>query len=111
MIAGRAGDLGWWRTRGQPRAHGRDLLSQAEHDRLSSAVLVCDSMVLAEAWRRKSSGNWPSCRARKIARASIEKNGKIIVADDLREGVRHRQRTGARAFRLCVRDPFALLAR
>ena len=44
-----------------------------------------------------------------IARASIEKNGKIIVADDLREGVAIANELAPEHLELCVRDPFALL--
>ena len=75
-----------------------DLLSQAEHDRLSSAVLVCDSMALAEAVAAEIERQLALLPREEIARASIEKNGKIIVADDLREGVAIANELGARAF-------------
>ena len=92
-----------------PRYVAADLLSQAEHDRLSSAVLVCDSMALAEAVAAEIERQLALLPREEIARASIEKNGKIIVADDLREGVAIANELAPEHLELCVRDPFALL--
>jgi len=60
-----------------------DLLSQAEHDKLASAVLVTDSMELALAVRDELERQIPLLEREEIARASIDNNGKIIVADTL----------------------------
>ena len=57
-----------------------DLLSQAEHDKMASAVLVTDSRELAQAVSREIEAQLQTLEREEIARASIEANGKIIVA-------------------------------
>lgn len=109
MIAGPSEILVVADAEANPAHVAADLLSQAEHDRLSSAVLVCDSMVLAEAVAAEIERQLARLPREEIARASIEKNGKIIVADDLREGVAIANELAPEHLELCVRDPFALL--
>ena len=109
MIAGPSEILVVADAEANPAHVAADLLSQAEHDRLSSAVLVCDSMVLAEAVAAEIERQLALLPREEIARASIEKNGKIIVADDLREGVAIANELAPEHLDLCVRDPFALL--
>ncbi|EPY08169.1 histidinol dehydrogenase [Paenibacillus sp. E194] len=64
-----------------------DLLSQAEHDEMASAVLVTDSMDLAQAVSIEVERQLKELPRRHIASASIEQYGAIIVVQDLREGV------------------------
>ena len=64
-----------------------DLLSQAEHDKNASAVLVTDSFDLAYRVRNELERQIPLLPRREIARASIDKNGKIIVTDDLKQAI------------------------
>ena len=109
MIAGPSEILVVADAEANPAHVAADLLSQAEHDRLSSAVLVCDSMVLAEAVAAEIERQLALLPREEIARASIEQNGKIIVADDLREGVAIANELAPEHLELCVRDPFALL--
>lgn len=109
MIAGPSEILVVADAEANPAHVAADLLSQAEHDQLSSAVLVCDSMVLAEAVAAEIERQLALLPREEIARASIEKNGKIIVADDLREGVAIANELAPEHLELCVRDPFALL--
>lgn len=109
MIAGPSEILVVADAEANPAHVAADLLSQAEHDRLSSAVLVCDSMVLAEAVAAEIERQLALLPREEIARASIEKNGKIIVADDLREGIAIANELAPEHLELCVRDPFALL--
>ncbi|MBQ9327818.1 MAG: histidinol dehydrogenase [Solobacterium sp.] len=86
-----------------------DLLSQAEHDRMASAVLITDSASLAEAVRDEIEAQLRTLEREEIARASIEHNGKIIVVKDLKEGVRCSNRIAPEHLELCVEDPFAML--
>ena len=109
MIAGPSEILVVADAEANPAHVAAGLLSQAEHDRLSSAVLVCDSMALAEAVAAEIERQLALLPREEIARASIEKNGKIIVADDLREGVAIANELAPEHLELCVRDPFALL--
>ena len=66
-----------------PAHAAADLLSQAEHDKLASAVLVTDSYELALAVQAELEKQIPLLERAEIARASIDQNGKIIVADTL----------------------------
>ena len=74
-----------------------DLLSQAEHDKLASPVLVTDSADLAKAVQAELEVQIPQLPRAAIARASVDDNGKIIVCSDLRKAIEACQhhRTGA----------------
>ena len=88
-----------------------DLLSQAEHDRMASAVLVTDSMTLAERVQAELELQIPKLSRADIARASIDKNGKIIVADDLALAIDIANEIAPEHLELCVDNPFDLLNR
>ncbi len=84
-----------------------DLLSQAEHDKMASAVLVTDSMDLALAVQAEIERQLPLLKREEIARASIEINGKIIVADSIAEAIDIANDIAPEHLELCVDDPFA----
>ena len=88
-----------------------DLLSQAEHDRASSAVLVTDSAALAKEVQQQLELQLPKLERFEIARASIDNNGKIIVARDLNEAMDVVNALAPEHLELCVDEPFALLGR
>ncbi len=88
-----------------------DMLSQAEHDRLASAVLVCDDAGLAEKTALELERQLKLLPREEIARASIENNGKIIVAGDILEGIDVANKIAPEHLELCVEEPFALLDR
>ena len=93
-----------------PRHLAADLLSQAEHDKMASAVLVTDSMELAKAVQAEIERQLPLLPRAEIARASIDNNGKIIVADDLSKAIEIANEIAPEHLELCVDDPFALLS-
>ena len=86
-----------------------DLLSQAEHDKLASPVLVTDSRALAEAVRDELERQIPQLPRAAIARESVDTNGKIIITDDLHKAVQAANLIAPEHLELCVEDPFALL--
>ncbi len=86
-----------------------DLLSQAEHDKLASAVLVTDSKELAYAVQEELEKQIPLLPREDIARASIETNGKIIIANDLEQGIEIANEIAPEHLEVCVDEPFALL--
>ena len=88
-----------------------DLLSQAEHDVLASAVLVTTSRALAEAVQKELSRQLPLLPRREIAEASLRANGKIILTDSLEAAADTVNRIAPEHLELCVADPFALLPR
>ena len=92
-----------------PRHVAADLLSQAEHDKLASAVLVTDSAELAEKVKAELEIQIPLLERADIARASIDQNGKIIVADDLRQAIDIANEIAPEHLELCVDNPFDYL--
>ena len=92
-----------------PRHVAADLLSQAEHDKMASAVLVTDSMELARAVAEQLEIQIPRLERAEIARASIDQNGKIIVADSLMRAIDIANEIAPEHLELCVDNPFDYL--
>ena len=92
-----------------PRHVAADLLSQAEHDKLASAVLVTDSMALAKAVQGEVERQVRLLPRVEIASASIDKNGKIIVADTLDAAISIANALAPEHLELCVDNPFDYL--
>lgn len=92
-----------------PRIVAADLLSQAEHDKNASAVLVTDSEALAVAVQAAIEEQLPKLRREEIARASIDTNGKIIVADNLDTAVGIANEIAPEHLEVCVDQPFDYL--
>lgn len=92
-----------------PRIIAADLLSQAEHDKNASAVLVTDSEALAVAVQAAIEEQLPKLRREEIARASIDTNGKIIVADNLDTAVEIANEIAPEHLEVCVDQPFDYL--
>lgn len=111
MIAGPSEILVLADGKSDPRWVAADLLSQAEHDVLASAVLVTDSRELAETVRAEIEAQLETLPRRDIARRSVEDNGKIIVTRSLDKAVEAANRIAPEHLELCVDDPFALLPR
>ena len=111
MIAGPSEILILADGKSNPRHVAADMLSQAEHDKLASAVLVTDDAGLAAAVQAELEVQIPLLPRAAIARHSIDTNGKIIVADDLEEAIAVANRLAPEHLELMVDDPFAYLDR
>lgn len=109
MIAGPSEILVLADGKSNPKWVAADLLSQAEHDVLSSAVLVTDSRELAVSVQAEVEAQLESLPRKDIARRSVEENGKIIVTDSLDKAVEAVNRIAPEHLELYVDDPFALL--
>ncbi len=92
-----------------PKYIAADLLSQAEHDKLASAVLVTDSYELAVKVQEEIEKQIPMLERAEIARASIDNNGKIIVADTLDKVIEISNEIAPEHLELCVDSPFDYL--
>ena len=88
-----------------------DMLSQAEHDKLATAILITDSAALAGEVAEEIERQLAALPREEIARASIENNGKIIVAEDLGEAVDIANEIAPEHLELCVDAPFDYLGR
>ena len=109
MIAGPSEILVVADGKSNPAHVAADLLSQAEHDKLASAVLVTDSESLAEAVSQELEKQIPCLPRAEIARASIDNNGKIIVAENLMAGIEIANEIAPEHLELMVDDPFSYL--
>ena len=92
-----------------PRYAAADLLSQAEHDKNASAVLVTDSAAFASAVQKEIEAQLPKLEREEIARASVENNGKIIVAETLDQAIDIANEIAPEHLELCVDNPFDYL--
>ena len=88
-----------------------DMLSQAEHDKMASAVLVTDSEELAVAVSAELERQIPLLARSEIARASIDDNGKIIVTDNIDEAIDVSNLIAPEHLEVCVDNPFDYLDR
>lgn len=110
MVAGPSEILVLADSKSNPAWLAADLLSQAEHDTMASSVLICDSLELAKAVQQEVERQLPALRRERIARASIDHNGKIIVAKDLSEGIAAANRIAPEHLELCMDNPFDCLS-
>ncbi|MBQ5996199.1 MAG: histidinol dehydrogenase [Clostridia bacterium] len=109
MIAGPSEILVVADGKSNPKYVAADLLSQAEHDKMASAVLVTDSAELARAVSNEIEKQIPLLERHEIARASIDRNGKIIVADSLSVVIDIANEIAPEHLELCVDNPFDYL--
>ena len=109
MIAGPSEILVVADDTNEPSHIAADLLSQAEHDKMASAVLVTDSADFAKAVSEELEKQLPLLPRYEIARKSIDDHGKIIVASDLMQAIEIANEIAPEHLELCVDDPFAYL--
>lgn len=106
MIAGPSEILIVADGKSNPSYVAADLLSQAEHDKMASAVLVTDSEELARNVSTELEKQIPLLERREIARKSVDVNGKIIVADTLDAAIEIANEIAPEHLELCVDNPF-----
>lgn len=92
-----------------PKYVAADLLSQAEHDRMASAVLVTDSEDLAVAVASELERQLPMLEREEIARTSIDNNGKIIITESIDEAVDVANSIAPEHLEICADEPFMYL--
>ena len=109
MIAGPSEILVFADGKSDPKFVAADLLSQAEHDKMASAVLVTDSMELAVKVREEIENQLKELPREEIARTSIDNNGKIIVADSLLDVIDVANEIAPEHLELSVDNPFDYL--
>ncbi len=109
MIAGPSEILVIADGKSDPRFVAADLLSQAEHDKMASAVLVTDSDDLAAKVQLEIEKQLSVLPREEIARASIDNNSKIIVAENLEDVIDVANEIAPEHLELCVDNPFDYL--
>ena len=88
-----------------------DMLSQAEHDRMASAVLVTDSDALALGVQAELEKQLSVLPREDIARTSIENNGMIVVTPDLPAAIDISNKIAPEHLEICVDNPFDYLSK
>ena len=109
MIAGPSEILVVADEKSNPKYVAADLLSQAEHDKNASAVLICTSQELAVAVQQEIEIQLSSLPREEIARASIESNGKIIVTESIADAISVANEIAPEHLELCMDNPFDYL--
>ncbi len=109
MIAGPSEILVIADGKSDKRFVAADLLSQAEHDKMASAVLVTDSETLAYEVRDEIEKQLKELPREEIARASIDNNGKIIIAENIEDVIDVANEIASEHLELCVDNPFDYL--
>lgn len=110
MIAGPSEILVIADGKSDPAVVTADLLSQAEHDKMASAVLVTESRALAETVAQELERQLALLPREEIARESIEKNGKVILVESIMQAVEISNRIAPEHLEICVDEPFRYLA-
>ena len=106
MIAGPSEIMIVSDSKSDPEALAADMLSQAEHDKLATAVMITDSGELAAAVAEKIEEQLEKLSRREIARAAIDGNSKIIVTGDLDTAIELANEIAPEHLELCVDDPW-----
>ena len=88
-----------------------DLLSQAEHDVLSSAVLITDSQKLAKAVIGQIKGQLADLPRAEIAGESLAKYGAVIVVENIGVAIEMANRIAPEHLELQTRDPFEVVGK
>ena len=109
MIAGPSEILVIGDGSGDPAWIAADLLSQAEHDELASAILITTSVKEARAVKAEVEKQIKRLKRRRIAASSIENYGLIIVAKSLKEAAAISNEIAPEHLELFVKKPFVLL--
>ena len=109
MIAGPSEILVIADEKSDPVCVAADLLSQAEHDKNATAVLVTDSAILADAVAAELEVQIPMLSRAEIARVSIDNNGKIIITESIDEAIFVANGLAPEHLELCLDEPFNYL--
>ena len=109
MIAGPSEILIIADGKSNPKVLASDMLSQAEHDRNASAVLITDCKDLADKVAAELELQLNSRPRQGIARASSESNGKIIIASSIDQAIEISDRIAPEHLEVCVDNPFDYL--
>ena len=94
-----------------PRYVAADLLSQAEHDELASAILVTTSAELAEKVSEEVDKFTAKLERKEIIQKSLDNFGRILVADNMEEAIRAVNEIASEHLELVTRDPFLLMTK
>jgi histidinol dehydrogenase len=94
-----------------PRFVAADLLSQAEHDELASAILVTTSEALAEQVEKEIEGFLQTLSRAEIIRKSLDNFGYILIADNMEEAVEVTNNIASEHLEIVTANPFEVMTK
>ena len=94
-----------------PRFVAADLLSQAEHDEMASAILVTTSRELAEQVQKEIDGFLEKLSRKAILEKSLENYGYILIAEDMEEAIAAANEIASEHLEIVTRDPFQVMTK
>lgn len=109
MLAGPSEILVIADDKAKPAYIAADLLSQGEHDKLASSILVTFSEAAADKIEIELEKQLKMLSREDIARTSIENNGAIIIADKIEDGIEFSNAYGPEHLELAIEEPFKWL--
>ena len=94
-----------------PRFVAADLLSQAEHDELASAILVTTSMELAEKVSEEAEAFVQNLSRKAILEKSLENYGYILVADSMEDAIETANAIASEHLEIVTKNPFEVMTK
>ena len=94
-----------------PRYVAADLLSQAEHDELASAILITTDEKLAEAVKEQIEGFLQELSRAEIIRKSLDNYGYILLADSMEDAVEAANAIASEHLEILTKDPYAIMTK
>ena len=94
-----------------PRFVAADLLSQAEHDELASAILVTTSMELAEKVSAEAEAFVQKLSRKAILEKSLENYGYILVADSMEDAIETANAIASEHLEIVTKNPFEVMTK
>ena len=88
-----------------------DLLSQAEHDEMASAILITTSMELAEQVSAQTDRFLQTLSRREIIQKSLDRYGCILVADHMEEAIAAANEIASEHLEILTKDPFETMTK
>ena len=92
-----------------PRYVAADLLSQAEHDELASAILVTTSPELAEQVEKEVEAFTQVLSRKEIIRKSLDQFGYILIADSMDEAIAAADAIASEHMEIVTKNPFEVM--
>ena len=92
-----------------PRFVAADLLSQAEHDELASAILVTTSEDMANAVNKEIEGFLKVLSRSEIIKKSLENYGHILLAENLEEAIETANEIASEHLEIVTKDPYQVM--
>ena len=105
MIAGPSEILIIADSTADPKFLAADLMSQAEHDRLASAILLTDSEALAEQTKAELARQMQTLERKEIIESSLDNFGAIIVCSDMKQAVEFANELAPEHLEVCCQNP------